>query len=282
MGEKKLLNKAEMLNFAEQNSNEQYHGDKTRISKSGLDLIDQSPEHFRYFQENPREATPAMQFGTAVHTAILEPDKFDTEILTMPRECKGNSKAAREAKEIFLIENAGKTILDADKRSQVKEIRDKVYSHAKAKAYLSEGHAELSYYWQDPDFKTDCKCRPDMTREGHILVDIKTTEDASLKSFQKSIANFRYHVQAAFYTDGLTQVTGQKFDKFVFIVVEKKPPYGIAIYAIDDASMDAGRFEYKRNLKTYLKCKMTKSWPGYPETLQPINLPSWAWPVEGE
>jgi len=281
MGEKKLLNKSEMRNYASQTTNNEYHADKTKISKSGLDKIDKSPEHFLYAQNNPKDPTPAMIFGTAVHTAILEPDKFDSEILTLPPDCKGRSKAAIEAKEIFMIENAGKTILDLEKRNQVKEIRDKVYSVPAAKKYLSEGHAELSYYWQDPDYKVDCKCRPDMIREGHVLVDIKTTEDASLRSFQKSIANFRYHVQAAFYTDGVSQVTGQKFDKFVFIAVEKTPPYGVAIYAIDDASMDAGRFEYKRNLETYLKCKTKNSWPGYSDKLQPINLPSWAWPVEG-
>ena len=51
--------------------------------------------------------------------------------------------------------------------------------------YDKEGLAELSYFWQDL-YKIKGKCRPDwLSSDGNTVVDLKTTQDASPKGFQK-------------------------------------------------------------------------------------------------
>ena len=54
-----------------------YHGTKA-LSKSGLDQFRKSPAHFRAWQDGTtkNESSPALEFGTAVHMAILEPELF--------------------------------------------------------------------------------------------------------------------------------------------------------------------------------------------------------------
>ena len=57
-------------------SNRDYHAHPA-ISKSGLDLISRSPAHYRY--RAPKEPSRAMEIGTAIHTALLEPDRYAAE-----------------------------------------------------------------------------------------------------------------------------------------------------------------------------------------------------------
>lgn len=60
---------------ADQLPNEEYHA-LDAISKSDLDKINRSPAHYKYAKENPTPPTPAMERGTAVHMAVLEPELF--------------------------------------------------------------------------------------------------------------------------------------------------------------------------------------------------------------
>ena len=53
-------------------SNEDYHRSPA-ISKSGMDRLAISPEHYQAYLLERREETPAMKTGTAVHMAVLEP-----------------------------------------------------------------------------------------------------------------------------------------------------------------------------------------------------------------
>ena len=62
--------------FYEDMPNETYHASEG-VSKSGLDLMDRSPAHYK----NPklRKSTRNMEIGTAIHAGILEPERFDKE-----------------------------------------------------------------------------------------------------------------------------------------------------------------------------------------------------------
>ena len=59
-------------------SNRDYHRDDS-ISKSGLDLIDENPSQLIWSKNAPRdvEKEKPLDFGTAVHTLLLEPEKFN-------------------------------------------------------------------------------------------------------------------------------------------------------------------------------------------------------------
>ena len=53
------------------------------MSSSGLQQFRRSPAHYHWSRANPVAETDAMRFGTAVHTAILEPGLFDATYVTM-------------------------------------------------------------------------------------------------------------------------------------------------------------------------------------------------------
>jgi hypothetical protein len=67
------------------------------------------------------------------------------------------------------------------------------------------------------------------------IADVKTTEDASIEAFSKTIAQYGYAQQAAYYMDLLGA------SHFVFIAVEKTAPYAVGVYCLDAASIAVGR-----------------------------------------
>jgi len=108
-------------------------------------------------------------------------------------------------------------------------------------------------------------------------VDLKTTEDAS-PGFRKSIANFRYHVQAAWYLDGVERATGRRPEQFLFVCVEKRAPYACAVYAADAEMIEAGAKQTRMDLDKLAECKASNSWPGYSNQIETISLPAWMRP----
>jgi len=59
-------------------SNAEYHA-LTAIGHSSIVKAMRSPAHYKEAVDNPKAPTPAMELGTAVHAAILEPENFRKE-----------------------------------------------------------------------------------------------------------------------------------------------------------------------------------------------------------
>jgi hypothetical protein len=259
-------------------TSKEYHAHPA-IGSTSLKHILRSPAHYKYEKENPSEPTPAMQLGTAVHEAILEPNLFANNAIIMP---KFEGTGSRAAKEQWLIENDGKTVLTKENYENIMKVLEAIQKHPVAKGLLSDGAAEESYFWQDPRTGLVCKCRPDYLRKGHIVVDVKTTYDASPEAFTKQIANLKYHVSAAHYLAGVSAVENQKFDQFILLAIEPKPPFGMSIHLLDDATIDAGHGLAMKALITLKECKEKNYYPGYTTEILTTALPNWAWPDEDE
>jgi exodeoxyribonuclease VIII len=82
-------------------------------------------------------------------------------------------------------------------------------------------------------------------------------------------------MQSAFYQDGVEVATGGFIKGFVFVAVEKKAPYAVAVYQLDMQGVEAGRVEYKRLLLDLADCKASGKFPAYSERIETISLPAW-------
>ena len=265
------------LHPADTLSNAAYHA-LDAVGKSDLDKIARSPLHWKYAE---REETAAMRIGSAVHCAVLEPARFAVDYAVAPEGDK-RTKAGKEQWAAFEEENAGKTVLTFDDGVLCAHIAESVQSHPRAKALLQSGQPEASLLWSDSEFNVRCRARVDWLREDGMLIDLKTTQDASSAAFAKSCANFRYHVQAAWYLDAYQAATGDLPGGFIFIAVEKTPPYAVALYELDGEAIDLGRFLARRDLARYANAREFDLWPGYSDTIQPLSLPKWALNAEIE
>ena len=151
--------------------------------------------------------------------------------------------------------------------------------HPLAVPLIKHAKVEPSLYWNDPDTGILCKCRPDLLR--HTLVaDLKTTKDASPRAFQKDVLSYGYHLQAVMIQAALQVLNGVEMNHFWFIVIEKEPPYLVAVYQLDDAALAEGRARFKQLLHDYQHCLSTQDWLAYP--VQTISLPAYAFHLSGE
>lgn len=269
---------------------DEYHADKSRISKSGLDLIEKSPAHYYYKYLDPnRKPEPQKEWmvtGNAVGTAITQPDEFKSiyTVLNDIEICKeigGKRPRTTNKYEEWLkteMESLkGKIILPPEDFDKCIAMRDSIHRHKACKMLLAKGQAERTFYFKDEFTGVACRVRPDHLNDfmGY-LVDVKTTEDASPEGFGRSAFRYRYDVQDAFYTDGV-KPSGFKPKGFVLICVEKEPPHIAAAYIVPPDLETMGRQKYKGNLLTYAECLKTGVWPGYEDELvDTLRFPGYA------
>lgn len=224
--------------------------------------------------------------GSAIHTIILEPHLFNDEYLVLDdtEKCKeiGGKKpqATTKYKEWVAEETAkaeGKIILSMDDWAMLSGIRASFDKHPTAPGIIRRGWAEQTFHFDESETGAPVKIRPDFITEGLYGIDLKSTEDASPKGFGKSVANYNYLKQGAIITDGFKEATGHTLNGFIFIAVEKSPPYQIGLYHMTDNQLLLGRQDYLRDCATYMECKKNNFWPGYSTDIEPLTLPAWAY-----
>ena len=268
-------------------SNAEYHA-LDYVSKSHLDLVDKSPYHYWDRYINPDrvipEPTKQMIIGSAFHSLVLEPDVFETEFIVeavdAPKRPTATQRNAKKPSnqtldaiafwESFDNKAKGKTILSLEDIERLTIMKQRIVEHPAASTILNlSGVAEQSYQWKDEKTGELCKSRPDFhTDDGTLIVDLKTTSDASELGFQKSVHNFRYHVQAGFYLRSIKEA-----QQFVFIAVETKPPYLVAVYNASTDMINAGNRVADKNLETLANCRKSGKWLGYSEEITTLELP---------
>ena len=243
------------------------------LSKSALDQFRKSPAHFQAWLKEDRQQTPAMRIGTLTHLAVLEPDTFNSVTVIAPLVDK-RTKEGKSIWEQFKGENDGKEILSLDEHEQIVAMRDSVRKHQAAGKFLAKGGSEISVFAVCPKTKVMMKGRYDWL-DNNTIVDLKTTEDASPEGFAKSVANYRYQMQAAHYI-ALAGLVGIKDAKFVMIAVEKAAPYAVAVYELGAADLILAESDRITLLEMFSSCTQFQSWPAYSQNITTISLPRWA------
>lgn len=243
------------------------------ISCTGLKKVAISPAHYKHGES---KQTPAMFTGSSTHAAILEPDLFARQYVTLPQ---GKDRRSSEYKALCAEYGADNVLTSADAH-QVAKMQESVRSNPVAHKWLytEKGRNELSVYAKDPVTGVLVRCRFDRLLDRGFSPDLKTTTDASPAGFSKIIAKYGYAFQAAFYLDVYHWATGDVLDGFGFIAVEKSAPYNVMCYRLDDESIEIGRTQYRAALNLYANCLESGVWDGYDGSAeeQMIGLPGWA------
>ncbi|MFA5301017.1 MAG: PD-(D/E)XK nuclease-like domain-containing protein [Lutibacter sp.] len=258
-------------------SNEEYHSKKEYIGASGLKLMKKSPLHFKLQEQ---KTTEAMEFGSACHTFILEPELFDSEYFVFDDseicsiligEGAKSPRATNKYKEWYdqqLIISNSRKLIDKQMLSQLTNMRDRLLHHKFAKSLLTNGEAEMSVYCEITIItgqKIKVKIRPDYKKDSkRIISDLKTCQSASVNDFPRHAADLDYHIQAALYHDILSEIEGKEFGwDFYFIAQEKINPYCFNIFESSPQFLAQGRYEWEQLIMLYAFCLENDKWPGY-------------------
>lgn len=235
--------------------------------------------HAREAIVNPKPQTEAQALGHATHVAVLEPERFAVEFAPQPYLGDRKSSKVRAEEDLYRAAHPDVTFMPPEEHALCLKLRDAVWAHPTASELLrGKGFNEVSAVWTDPETGLLCKGRIDRLTtlgEASVIVDLKTTKNASRYSFGKDIHSFHYHQQAGLYLAGLEEVAPYP-RKFMFIAIEKEPPYCPAVYELEEDAIELGRDEYHKHLRMYAECVATGVWPGYSPGADYVSLPPWA------
>ena len=251
------------------------------LNKSSIEQILRCPLEYKLGLETQTEATPAMAFGTLVHSMILEPETVDKlyHVMNQPATTK-----AGKAERVKALEE-GKTIVNASDFTKAKAMQARVQAHPAASWLLGlPGHSEVSMFWemQTEDGRIrQCKARADRIAkvgEGEVIIDLKTTSGpVSPAELEKTVARFGYHRQAAWYSDGYERIAGKAPVGFYFIFVSTATPYLVTACKMDDEASAIGWGDCLKAERLLYEAEKSGVWHGYADQLIEIGLPQWAY-----
>lgn len=269
-------------------SAEDYHN-APGLSNTSLGDVAQAPAVYDYNRKNPIDETESLLFGRVLHKLILEPETFFESFAVAPEDC--DRRGTKKWNE-FVLANPGKVVIKANDGASsfaiAKQIADVARAHSKSP--LLEGYRELSFFWKDPRTGILCKCRPDVLTLKGVIVDYKSAQTVyPSRVWSSHLFAYRYHVQAAFNLDGIVHALEQSGagladfplpKAFVHYAQEKTAPFLVKAWKVGDATISLGRREYEKNLQTIKECEAKGEYPGYPETIEEIEAPEYAWKDE--
>jgi hypothetical protein len=245
------------------------------LSKSRLDLINKAPSLYKrkYIDGiDDTTETPALLLGKAVHCRILEPAEFGKRFTIAPTIDR-RTKDGKEKWEKFMQEADGLSVLTREQDTIIEGINNAIYKHPAASYLLGlTGESEIMVNWTDEVSGLPCRGIFDRLTTSAIIIDLKTTDDASPKGFARSCHKYRYHVQAAFYMDGLQASRNVTAEGFFFIAVEKSAPYLVGVYYLNAEDLQRGRDQYRKDIEAFQNCLNIDEWQGYGDGIQELTL----------
>lgn len=240
------------------------YGEIAALRSSDLKTFAISPAHYKHSKSKPQEDNTNLAMGSAVHTLILEPDKFEGEFAVYrahKTRCQAYyAVASSNPSKIFLLQSEYETVM---------RIAESVRNKKHVMDIINPCDKELSITGKVGD--VFCKARFDgFDSSINRAIDLKTT-GKSATQFRRAIWDFGYHLSNAFYE--MVAETNAMFVKdFVYIVIEKEPPYEVLLTTIDREWIDLARKEVERCLTQFSECLKTNVWPGYSTEIQEIKL----------
>lgn len=245
-------------------------------------LLAQSPLHAWYAHPalNPNykaEEKPEFDLGTAAHSALLEngrgivvinPEDFrskptkDNPLGNIPKGWTND--AIREARDD--VRSQGKAPVLPWQKADIDRMVDAARKALASCTDLSglsleNGAVEVELQWQEAG--THMRSRLDwLAHDRRVILDYKSTTDASPEAFNRQIARMGYHIQEAFYRRAV-KATGGPDARFVFLAQENKAPYDCSFHGVAPSLQQIGEEQVELAIRIWRDCLARDRWPGY-------------------
>ncbi len=251
-----------------------YHSDTRTLSASGAKTLLSDPERFAWERSHGRPPKAAFDLGGVVHALVL---RSGDERIRIIDAYDWRTKAAQDARKAAWA--AGLTPINRTEFLQATKIAGAVRRHPLASTIFTNGKAEASLYWTDPETGVACRARVDWLRED-MIVDLKTARygTGTADTFGRQAASFNYPLPAAVYTEAVEALTGKTLP-FITVAVETEPPYIVRAYRYTDGDLDQGRAQWHEALREYAARDAANDWT-VPAEIELIALPAWYAPLE--
>lgn len=258
-----------------------YYG-RLALSNSGMGELLRCPAHLKAMLDRcgqDDKTNDAFTAGSLLHCMVLEPSEVSSRYRVKVN--RGNTKAGKEEAEKAAED--GVQLVSQDMWETCSAMADAALRHPVMRSAHAAGdlRTEQSVYWTERGGTVPCKVRVDalvtLPNYGLCAIDLKTTRDASLAAIEKSLYTYGYHRQAAWYLRGLRSA-GMEVRAFLFLFVEKEPPYLTVATNISEGAQELALDEIRNCVDTFADCMASGIWPGYTESpVIELDLPAWAY-----
>jgi hypothetical protein len=258
-----------------------YHADPVpggSLSSTGARrlLPPSCPAIFDWYRRNPEASKRTYDLGHAAHDTLLG---GGPEIVVCDYPDWRTKVSQAEAKE---ARDRGAVPILTDDKTQIDAMVAAVRAHPFAGQLFEEGFGtpEASVFWTDDETGIWRRSRLDWLPHNHIgsrmiLPDLKTCKSAQRDEFAKSAANYGYHAQGAYYVDAVRALGLADDVAFVFVAIEKTPPYLVNVIQLDVTAMRIGAALNRQAIHLFADCQRAGHWPSYSEDVQLASLPYW-------
>lgn len=233
---------------------------------------------YEYLTTRGRKPTAAMVLGSAVDCLVCEPDKFASRFVVRPAEVDGKPWHSNRTDCKLWLKEQTRTVLSGDEYHEAELCVRAIHNDARAQSILDGARAQQTVLWGDKRTGLQMMGRPDFILP-RGAADLKVTNDASTDGFSRTIDNFKYHWQAAIYSDGI-EANGRECNTFYFIAVQSGDRPKVNVRYLKSDALELGRIEYRHALRNLADCIERDVWPSYggegSEILQ-IDLPHYAY-----
>lgn len=251
---------------------QQYHADRTHLSRSMLFELYQSPRVYeaRYITRSmpPKSVTEAMMLGTAIHAEVL---LGESVVRTCPQELLSSdgamrTNAAKEWKENAIA--SGFAVLGKESRAKiaptVESIRRTLH---RAGIDLAKCVCETPVRWEEGGVK--CKAMPDILA-GDTIIDLKTQDDVTDRAIVNKIRTFGYWLQHVHYCAGTAA------NDFWFVFAETQPPWRCKLRRIPAWYLDWARQKRAELLADFARRQSENDWADPDEgIIKDLDMPVW-------
>jgi hypothetical protein len=111
--------------------------------------------------------------------------------------------------------------------------------------------------------------------DGVLVVDLKSSRDASPSCWRRQAEKDGLHVQAAFQI-GLASLLFDMDVEFRFCVVQKDAPYRVEVYEMQEEFIEIGVEDYLRDIRKFAACNASGIWqPAKYGEVQMLETPSY-------
>lgn len=268
------------------------HGKAPGVSRSVLvEMLEYTALHARSLVDgsHAKKPTAAMKGGSLVDMALLEPHKFKEGVShwVVPA---GMSLATKEGiawkKEHPKPEDGGLPYMRAETDAadevsavDLKNIIESIMAYKEARFVVETFRKQESAFCLDPDTGLMRKVRPDGrgldNNKRLVLADLKVTFRGGVtdEAWSNQCAREMYDIQDSYYSDTYSDLIGER-PFFLFIAVERKPPYACRVFRLDPVAKEEARKRYRLALDHYKRCQDSGRWPAY-KGVTVISLPRW-------
>lgn len=223
------------------------------LSKSRICEFKKSPEHYlKSFNEDEREISDALRFGSAFDAYLFDRERFDKEYYVSPpcetvlktginkgKKCGKQAKSRHAGIWCCGTHASGQAdnvpldrVITEEEFSLFKPMINSINAHPKAREIVNQTtSSQVVLIWDDPETGLRCKAKLDgfsMFNNG-VIWDLKSCRDHRSFIFGRDAGEegFDYYIQDAHYSSGMFELEragseDASMRDFIFIAVDKK------------------------------------------------------------